>query len=94
MEINERTGIVVIDQKKYHLTKYEMKVLVELRKPGLRTYADIYHALYNIRPDIVNETGMKSIKNLVGNVRRKTGLRIQNYSGYGYELVGGTNGEI
>ena len=93
MEINERTGIVVIDQKRYHLTKYEMKVLVELRKPGLRTYADIYHALYNIRPDIVNETGMKSIKNLVGNVRRKTGLRIQNYSGYGYEL-GGTNGEI
>lgn len=90
MEINERTGEVVINQKKYHLTKYEIKVLAELNKPGLRTYNDIYHAMYNVRPDNVSIFDRKCIKNMVGNVRRKTGLKIQNYSGYGYEL-GGTD---
>ena len=90
MEINERTGEVVINQKKYHLTRYEVAALVELKKPGVRTYSDMYEAIYNTKVNKVEPADRNCIKNIVSRVKNKTNLKIRTFSGYGYEL-GGTN---
>jgi ethanolamine ammonia-lyase small subunit len=90
MEINERTGEVVINQKKYHLTKYEVLALKELAKPGIRTYSDMYYAIYNTRVNNVELADRNCIKNIVSRLKAKTGIIVKTWFSYGYEL-GGTD---
>ena len=93
MKIDERTGIVEIDDNIYHLTRTEMKVLVKLKKNRIITYEEIYHILYNIKVDKLSINDRCGISTIISRIKKKTNLVIKSYYGYGYEL-GGTNGKI
>lgn len=93
MKINERTGEIITDKTIYHLTKTEMKIFKKLNPKEITTYEDLYYALYGIKENQLNIETKNGISQIICRIRKKTGIIIENYSGYGFKL-GGTNGEI
>lgn len=94
MIINTKTGEAVIKGRKYYLTRYEINLLNELNKPGIRTYEELCKAMYGVEP-IKNADGStidserKRIATMVCRVKKKTKVNIIVRREFGYELFRG-----
>lgn len=93
MEINKRTGEVNIENKTYHLTKAELNLLAVLDQNKIVTYEELYNGVYGLRVNEISKSERGGLSTIITRIKHKTGLKVKNYSGYGYKL-GGTNGKV
>lgn len=88
MIINLRTGDVVVNDKRIHLTKYEVLALSALNKPDLTTLEEIYESVYKAKPNELKEYDKRQIYVLLCRLKKKIKevIEIKSINGYGYRL--------
>lgn len=88
MIINLRTGDVVVNNKRIHLTKYEVLALSALNKPDLTTLEEIYESVYKAKPNELKEYDKRQIYVLLCRLKKKIKevIEIKSINGYGYRL--------
>lgn len=82
--LNERLGKLYLDNQIHELTKNETKLLVALINNKLKTYEELYEALYDVPCRGLDNR--KSIITAICRIRRKTGLKIVAKSNFGLRL--------
>lgn len=88
MIINLKTGDVVVNNKRIHLTKYEVLALSALNKPDLTTLEEIYESVYKAKPNELKEYDKRQIYVLLCRLKKKIKevIEIKSINGYGYRL--------
>lgn len=91
MNININTGEAVIKGKKFYLTKNEVYLLAELNKPGIRTYVDLYNAVYKTNVNELFPSEVRKINVQIYRLKEKTKIKLIGRRQFGYELIKGEN---
>lgn len=94
MIINTKTGEAVVKGRKYFLTRYEINLLNELNKPGIRTYDELYKSMYGVEPvkDVDGstiESERRRVSTMICRLKKKTKVNIIARREFGYELYRG-----
>ena len=95
MKINRETGEVKIGDTKANLTRYEIRALETLHKPGITTYQELYKNIYGVSVNELEEADRRTIYSIISRIRGKLKgkIKIHRRNQYGYELEV-TNGKV
>ena len=84
---NYKLGELIINGKKYQLTKIQSKILFILSNNKLNTYEEIYNYIYQTNiTDRLNRQKTRSINTHICRLRKK-GLKITTKYNYGFKLI-------
>lgn len=88
MIISLKSGDVVFNDKKVHLTKNEMTVLKTLNKQEITTIVELYNMLYGVNVKELSKYDKRLIYVIISRIRKKleNGLIIHNVYDYGYRI--------
>ena len=88
MKINRETGEVKIGDTKANLTRYEIRALEALNKPGITTYQELYKNIYGVAVNELEESERRLLYSTICRIRRKLKgkIKIHRRNQYGYEL--------
>lgn len=84
--LNYKTGTLVIDNTKIELSKIETIILSTLSDNKIKTYVEIYNAMYNVNEKEIDESIRKIIHVHKSRLIKKTGLKIKSKSLFGIRL--------
>lgn len=84
-----KTGELIVNSKKYQLTKMQSKILFVLINNKLNTYEEIYSYIYNLDAEEVERLDRQITRAINTHIcrLRKTGLKIQTTYNYGMRLL-------
>jgi DNA-binding response OmpR family regulator len=84
--LNYKTGTLIIDNKKIELTKMETIILSTLSDNKIKTYVEIYNAMYNVNEKEIDESIRRIIHVHKSKLIKKTGLKIKSKHSFGIRL--------
>ena len=84
--LNERIGKLYLDNQVFELTKNETKLISALINNKMKTYEELYEALYDVHCKELYIEYRRPIITTVSRIRRKTGLRIIAKNNFGLRL--------
>lgn len=84
--LNYKSGTLMLEGKQIELTKMETTIISFLSDNRLKTYAEIYGAMYNMKVQDVDEGIRRAIIVHKSRIVKKTGLNITSKNRFGIRL--------
>ena len=84
--LNYKTGTLIIGNTKIELSKMETIILSTLSDNKIKTYVELYNAMYNVNEKEIDKSIRRIIHVHNSRIVKKTGLKIKSKNLFGVRL--------